>query len=257
MSLIESIESDADCFMVELTPPKGVELREHLDLTYKLRGGVEAYLVSDTPKGEVRMCPGVLARRLLEIGQESLLGMSCQGKNQCAMQAMLLGACADGIRWIVVARQGDIVDKAESWSDDSIMATARAHELLEAVRALSEGKDLAGHPISGPLTISGAAEIDPFVEGEAFKQELGETEIRAALGARFFITPPVDDVVEFEEKIHPFSGRGVPIVARLGTGGRAIEETVEMARELRRRCKGVCFVPDELDDTLPVIMAQL
>jgi len=213
VSLAESLVSERTCFCIELYPPKGIDLTTQLDLTYKLRGVIDAYVVPDNPGGAVRMCSTVLARRLLEIGQEPVLGLSCRDKNELALQATLLGACADGIHWFVASDGGAAHGNAKG---ESLPAGGlRPHELLAAARAFGEGKDLMGHPLSGALKISGGAEIDPFLQGEALKSELGGVELRAAVGAKFLMTPPVPDVGGFTEAIAPLTVFGVPIIARL------------------------------------------
>jgi 5,10-methylenetetrahydrofolate reductase len=274
--------------LVELRPPKGVVLEPLLDVAGRLRGRVDAVVVTDNAGAVMTACPIPVARRLVEQGHEVVLHVSCRDRNRLAVQSVLLGAAVEGVRNIMVTRglDGAYGDHPRA----RMVYDLEPHEVIKAARVLGEGKDLGGSQVDGTVDLLCGAEVNPWLEHEALDEELREAARRVEAGARFLITPAVHDI----ERLAPFLGKikalGAPVFARVLliksvgmaryltlniAGCRIPDEAIkrlrkapdkvaeslriaaEVAADLRKICDGVCFIPLGWEAHLPALMDQV
>lgn len=271
--------------LVELRPPKGVVLDELLGVAGRLRGRVDAVVVTDNAGAVMTLCPTAVARRLVGQGHEVVLHVSCRDRNRMALQSLLLGAAVEGVRNVVVSRGTD-----GAYGDHPrarMVYDLEPHELIKAIHVMGEGKDLGGSQIDGMVGLFCGAEVNPWYEHEALDEELREAARRVEAGARFLITPPVHDadkLAPFAEKVRPL---GVPLIARVlliksvgmarylnlniagcripdgsikrlrqapDKAAESLKIAAELAADLKPVCGGVCFVPLGWEAHLPALM---
>lgn len=274
--------------LVELRPPKGVVVDELLAVADRLGGRVDAVLVTDNAGAVMTLCPTVVCRRLVAAGHEAVLHVSCRDRNRMALQSLLLGAAAEGIKNVFVTRGTD-----GAYGDHPRARTVydlEVHELVAATATLSSGKDLSGNPVEGQVELACGAEVNPWFEGDALDDEIKEAGRRVEAGARFLMTPPVHDADKlraFASKLKPL---GVPLIARvillksvgmaryinLNVAGCRVPDTTirrlrkapdkaaesiriaaDLTRDLKEVCGGVCFVPLGWERQLPALMDLL
>ena len=125
----------------EIGPPKGTDVHEMDNELSHLKGLVQAVNVTDIQSSVMRLSGLAASIHLKQSGVEPVFQMVCRDRNRLALQADLLGASLFGIE-NVLALTGDHVvlgdhpGAAPVFDLDSV-------SLLEAIRILQSGKDLA------------------------------------------------------------------------------------------------------------------
>ena len=223
----------------ELNPPKGLDLAPMLEAARSLAGFVDAFNLTDSHNARMSMAPIGAARRLLDEGIEPILQMTARDRNRIAIQADLLAAAALGVSNVVLMT-GDAPSHGDH-PDAKAVFDLGSVEIIETVRGLNEGHDLAGNALRGTpnLCIGGVVNPgNPDLDGE-----MSRLAAKVEAGARFFQTQAVYDVPAFERfarRLDRFEGLGVAIVA-----GIIPIKSVRMARYLNENVPGI-DVPDAL-----------
>ena len=174
----------------EVTPPRGADVSRTLAAAAHLLGRVHAVNVTDGSRAMMRMCSLAVCRRLLDVGIEPVLQLTCRDRNRLALQADLLGAHALGIRNVLCltgdpVRSGD-QPKARPVND------LEAVRLLRQVQAFNAGED----PVKGSLP-DGATAL--FAGGAADPHSASWSALKSRItkkhgaGARFIQTQMVMD----------------------------------------------------------------
>jgi methylenetetrahydrofolate reductase (NADPH) len=78
----------------ELTPPKGVDLADVFAKADALRGCVDAFNLTESPRARMTIAPVAVGRLMLERGLEPIVQVTARDRNRIAIQADLLGAAA-------------------------------------------------------------------------------------------------------------------------------------------------------------------
>jgi len=235
----------ADCLtsgefikIVEIQPPKGVDLTKFLGYAEAIRGRVDGILVPELETSVMRLSSLAASRVLSENGFEAIHHTPCGHKNRIALQSELLGAYVLGLKTVWITRGdppsiGDHPESKEVFDLDT-------NDLLSAAKRLQEGYDLAGNELEGLPSFTVGSDFCAGVAGHILDLEVLEVEKKIRLGVDFFITTPVFDIGQFTavmEKIRPFN---VPVIASV-----MILKSVGMARYINKNIDGVT-VPDEI-----------
>ncbi len=133
--------------VAEIDPPKGAHLDAFLDTALKVRGRVDSVRVTDSEHAIMRMSPLAPCLALMDKTIDPIMIITGRDRNRISFQADLLSAAALGIKKIVI-KEGH--DPAEG--DQPVVRTSGDLDLvsmLQCVRALNSGKDLAGEPLDG------------------------------------------------------------------------------------------------------------
>lgn len=223
----------------EVAPPKGVDVTTVMTTARQLRG-VTAVNVTDNQGANMRMTPLVLAGLLAREGIEPILQLTCRDRNRMALQSDLLGAAALGVENLLLlsgdhARFGDHPAARSVFDLDSV-------QLLHGVTELSQGKDLAGKPLSGAPRFFAGAAVTP--EAEPFELTLQKFRKKAAAGAGFFQTQAVFQPQRLEQFMAEARACRVPVLV-----GVLLLRNARMARFLNERIPGV-RVPQPLIERL-------
>ena len=89
--------------MVEIVPPKGIDIRKEVEGAKFLKSvGVDAINIPDSPRASARMSNQALSLLMQqEVGIEAILHYTCRDRNVLGIQSDLLGAAATGIRNLI------------------------------------------------------------------------------------------------------------------------------------------------------------
>ncbi len=224
--------------VVEIQPPKGVDLTKFLGHAEAIRGRVHAILVPELETSIMRLSSLAASKILSEHGFEAIHHTPCGHKNRIALQSELLGAYVLGLKtvWITRGDPPNIGDHPEAKD----VFDLEPNDLLAAAKRLQEGYDLSGNDLEGAPTFTVGSAFSAGVSGHILDLEVLEVEKKIRLGVDFFITTPVFDIEHFAkvmEKIRPFK---VPVIASV-----MILKSVGMARYINKHIDGV-DVPDEI-----------
>jgi methylenetetrahydrofolate reductase (NADPH) len=203
-----------------------------------LLGHVHAVNVTDGSRAMMRMCSLAVCRRLLDVGIEPVLQLTCRDRNRLALQADLLGAHALGIRNVLCltgdpVRSGD-QPKAKPVND------LEAVRLLRQVQALNAGED----PVKGSLP-DGATAL--FAGGAADPHSASWSGLKSrihkkhAAGARFIQTQMVMDPERLRRFVDEITvPLGLPVLA-----GVFLLKSARNAQFINRVVPGAC-IPEAL-----------
>ena len=238
----DQLQSGRFLKIVEALPPKGVDVKGFEERLIPLKGRVEAIYVPSLQGGVMRMSSWVAGRYLLDRGYETICEISCAHQNRVAVQAELLGAYQLGIENIMAVAGDDpqLGDHPEAKAvfDIDIL------ELLGGIRNLQEGHDMSGGDLEGAPRFCVGTKVNASVRGKKIDDHMRAMEQMVGLGAEFFITTTVYDLVQFEAFMQKAQTFGVPIIA-----GLMVLKSAGMARYINKHVEGV-VVPEAIIERL-------
>jgi len=228
--------------VVEVLPPKGVDVKGLEERLIPLKGRVEAISVPSLQGGVMRMSAWGACRYLRDKGYETICEVSCAHQNRVAIQAELLGAYHLGIENImaVVGDDPKLGDHPEAKAVFDIDLLG----LLEAIKKLHTGYDMSGGDLEGAPRFCVGARLDASAQGHVLDLEMKEMEQKIRLGAEFFITTSVYDLAQFEVFMQKARTFGVPVIA-----GLMVLKSAGMARYINKHIEGV-VVPEGIIEQL-------
>lgn len=220
----------------EEPPPKGTDLAGLLQRTAHLRGWVDGVNLTESSSAVMTMSPVGAVPALLSQGHAPLLQITCRDRNRLALQADLLAAAALGAT-DVVCMAGDPIEAGDD-PDARPVFDLDTLELLQTVRLLNEGADLAGNALKGAPRFCVGAVVNPGAAD--LERELAHMEAKAEAGARFFQTQAVYDPAAFERFMARAERLKLPVLA-----GYILLKSGAMARRLNQMLPGI-HVPDTM-----------
>lgn len=204
----------------EVCPPKGCDCSEFLEKARRLAPLVDAVNITDNQGATMRISPLAAAALLMREGIEPIYQITCRDRNRLALQSDLLGAAALGIS-NVLALSGDHISFGDHRAGKPVFDLDSV-QLLQAIRGLGEGQDMAGKRIAGsPAFFVGAAAAP---EAEPFELTTFKLEKKVAAGASFFQTQAVFDperLALFTEAIKPLQVKVIAGILLLKSAGMA------------------------------------
>lgn len=242
MSFKNNLDSDQFLVIAELEPPKGIDTSVLLRNADNLRGRAHAVLIPEMSGAIMRMGATGASYLLKQKGLETIVNITCRDRNRLALQADLLSCHALGLGNMFISKGDEITSgdhiEAKPVQDLDVI------NLLETIKKLQKGIDLAGNDLSGIPQFCVGSEINPGLKGGALEVEIVEMENKIKTGADFFFTPTLYDlnaIENFIKKVAPFK---VPVFPRV-----TILKSVGMARFMCRHIDGV-LIPDDIFDRL-------
>ncbi len=174
-------DPDKRPFAVELDPPDNADIHRFMAGARELvTRGTAAITVADCPIGRARMDASLLACKLhRELGVDVLPHMTCRDRNLNAIQALLLGLCAEGVHH-VLAVTGDPIPSAQRDEVKSVY-NFNSRMLAGYITALAEG------PLSTPFHIFGALNVN----ARNFDMQLKLALEKEQKGVCGFLTQPI------------------------------------------------------------------
>jgi methylenetetrahydrofolate reductase (NADPH) len=193
----------------ELTPPKGIDLSDVFAKAQSLKGYVDAFNLTESPRARMAIAPAAVARLLLDRDIEPIVQITARDRNRIAIQADILGAAALGARNFVFMA-GDPPANGDH-PDAKPVFDLNSNQMLRAGHELSQGRDMAGNPLRGtPILFLGATANPGAVDLQA---EVVNTRRKIDAGAQFLQTQAVYERATVEKFLDAVKPDGVAILA--------------------------------------------
>jgi len=241
VSLRERLAAGGFAVTAEISPPRGAGTQQITATAALLKDWVDAVNVTDNQGSHVRLASWAGSLAVIGAGLEPVMQMTCRDRNRIALQSDLLGACALGIRNVLVMtgdhpKFGDHPGAKPVFDLDSI-------QLLWTLRTMRDRHLLlSGRRVDpAPECFLGAVE-NPFAPPAAFRAErLGK---KIAAGAQFVQTQFVFDVAAFARWMGQVRDLGLPERCAIlpGVGAVRSRRALDFMRD---QVPGV-YVPDDV-----------
>ncbi len=238
MSFEEKIKKGDFVILGEFEPPKGADFSNMLKNANLVKGRIDAIVVPEMANAVMKASSLGGCIYLQNHGFETVFQVCCRDRNRLALQADILSASALGIPNIMVVpgediRFGDHPKAREVYDLQPL-------ELVQAIRTLQNGRDLAGIELNGAPRFFVGSIINIGVMGGALDIELENLGKMINEGVEFVITTPVFDLHNFNQflkKIEDYNVFVIPTVLLLKSAG--------MARYISRNIRHI-FIPEEM-----------
>jgi len=197
--------------MVEIVPPKGIDISKELEGARFLKSvGVDAINIPDSPRASARMSNQALSLLIQQqVGIEPILHYTCRDRNVLGIQSDLLGAAATGIRNLICIT-GD-PPKMGNYPDATAVFDVDAIGLVNVVHSLNRGLDIGGNPIgTGTAFVIGVG-ANPGISD--LDEEVRRFEYKVEAGAEYAVTQPVFDLALLETFIRRIEHYRIPVIA--------------------------------------------
>src|SRR6202040_4038939 len=197
--------------MVEIVPPKGIDIRKELEGARFVKSvGVDAINIPDSPRASARMSNQALALLMQqEVGIEAILHYTCRDRNVLGIQSDLLGAAATGIRNLICIT-GD-PPKMGNYPDATAVFDVDAIGLVNIVHNLNRGLDIGANPIGAGTSFVIGVGANPGLPN--LDEEIKRFEYKVAAGAEYVVTQPVFDLNLLENFLRRIEHCRIPVIA--------------------------------------------
>ena len=228
--------------VVEVFAPRGWDLEGVVAQAKRFRElGAAAVNIPDYPKSGARasaLSLGVLVEQQGDV--EVLLHYCCRDRTLIGMQSDLVGAHAMGVRNVLLVT-GNPAPRAH-YADATSVFDVDAIGLTNMVSRLNRGLDIGGQPVGAPTRFHVGVGFNPFAPGpdEEWRRLMHKVEA----GAEFVVTPPIFDTEAFAPVLDRLEAAGLPVLA-----GLAALDGLRHAEFLASEVAGV-KIPDRLFDRL-------
>jgi len=239
MSLQPLFEAGKFIITTEVGPPKGTDITELEEAAEVLRGRVDAANVTDQQSSVMRLGSLPVCHMLKDKGLDPVFQITCRDRNRLALQSDLLSAWVLGVENVLaitgdLPALGDHPQAKPVYDLDSV-------QLLEVIRGLNEGHDMAGNELKGKPSLFPGAVVNPGANTEAaLELQLIKMGKKIKAGARFFQTQAIYEPESFAKFMKRAEGFKTPVLA-----GIIPLKSAGMARFMNKNVAGV-FVPEEL-----------
>src|SRR5579859_2028936 len=220
----------------ELTPPKGVDLTEMFAKAELLKGSVDAFNLTESPRARMAIAPAAVARLLLDRAIEPIVQITARDRNRIAIQADILGAAAMGVRNFVFMA-GDPPQNGDHPEAKPVF-DLNSNQMLSAGHQLAQGRDMTGNPLRGTPNLFLGATANPGATD--LQAEATNTRRKIDAGAQFLQTQAIYERATLERFLDAVKPDGVAILA-----GIIPLKSAKMAGWLNASVPGI-RVPDRL-----------
>jgi len=224
----------------EVGPPKGTnidKMLQHIDL---LKDKVDALNVTDNQSWVMRISSLAVCKLIREHGGEPILQITCRDRNRLALQSELLSASILGVN-NVLCLTGDYITIGDHTEAKPVFDLDSV-QLIQALRQMEKGKDLAGNDLQGAPQFFAGAVVTP--EADPLEPQLLKFEKKVKVGAEFFQTQAIYEMGNFKKFMQYARQFKVKIMA-----GIVLLTSAGMARYMNQNVPGI-FVPQELIDEM-------
>jgi 5,10-methylenetetrahydrofolate reductase len=211
MSLKKKMSAGEFAVMAEMHTPKGVDISEIVTNARRLKGRVDAVVIPDMDNGIMHMSAlagGVLMKQQ---GLEAMIHVYGRDRNRMALQGDLLAAHVLGISNLLVVRGEEMINGDHR--DARIVDDLDEVGILNMIRTLQGGLDLAGFELKGAPEFTAGCAIAPVVDDAQLAAEIESAKKKVAAGAGFVVAPAVFDMAYYAKMIEKLKPLGVPVVA--------------------------------------------
>ena len=210
MGLQKQISSGDFVVMAEMNTPKGVDITEMVTSARRINERVDAVIIPDMDNGVMRMSALAGGFLMNQQGIEAIIHVYGRDRNRMALQGDILAAHVLGIQNLLVVHGEDMSygDHADAKPVDDLDELG----LLNALRSLQGGADLAGFELKGSPDFTVGCTMGPAADERTLEKELDLTRKKIEAGAQYVITPPVFDPEPFRVFMEKAEGLKVPII---------------------------------------------
>jgi methylenetetrahydrofolate reductase (NADPH) len=211
MSLKKKLSAGEFAVMAEMHTPKGVDISEIVTNARRLKGRVDAVVIPDMDNGIMHMSAlagGVLMKQQ---GLEAMIHVYGRDRNRMALQGDLLAAHVLGISNLLVVRGEEMINGDHR--DARIVDDLDEVGILNMIRTLQGGLDMAGFELKGAPEFTAGCAIAPVVDDAQLAAEIESAKKKVAAGAGFVVAPAVFDMAYYAKMIEKLKPLGVPVVA--------------------------------------------
>ena len=197
--------------MVEIVPPKGIDIRKEVEGARFLKSvGVDAVNIPDSPRASARMSNQALSLLIQrDVGIDAILHYTCRDRNVLCIQSDLLGAAAVGIKNLICIT-GD-PPKMGNYPDATAVFDVDAIGLVNIVHSLNHGLDLGGNPIGTGTGFVIGVGANPGITD--LDEEIRRFEYKVEAGAEYAVTQPVFDLALLENFLRRIEHCKIPVIA--------------------------------------------
>ncbi len=237
MTLEEKIKSGEFAVIGEFEPPKGADFSPLLDNANRVRGRIDAYMIPEMANAVMKASSLGGCAYLQNQSLETVLQLCCRDRNRLALQADIIAAAALGVANIMAVPGEEIKygdhPQARPVNDLDLM------ELLETLKKLQEGKDMAGIELKGAPKFFLGSPVDTGASGGLLDLELENLGKRVDLGVKYVITNPVFDLKGLEQFVKRVDTNRVAVIPTV-----LLLKSAGMARYIDRNIKGISIPPE-------------
>lgn len=213
MSFQKRLTSGEFVVLAEMNTPKGVDISQLITNARRIKGRVDAVVVPDMDNGVMRMSALAGGVLMQQQGIEAVIHLYCRDRNRMALQGDILAAHVLGIQNLVVVHSEPMANGDHR--DAKTVNDLDELGLIEAIRSLKQGKDLAGFDLEGAPDFIAGCTIPAFTDDAQMAAELETAGQKVRAGAQFVVTPPVFDVDRFGDFLSRAKDLGVPVIATI------------------------------------------
>ncbi|MGD9162733.1 MAG: methylenetetrahydrofolate reductase [Desulfobacteraceae bacterium] len=237
MSLKNKIKSGQFVVIEEFEPPKGADFSSFQKNANLVKGRVDAFVVPEMANAVMKAGSLGGCAYLQNEGHETVYQVCSRDRNRLALQADILTAGALGIPNIMAVQGEDIHfgdhPKARAVNDlDSL-------ELIETIKTLQNGKDLAGIELTGAPDFFMGSLIDTNAPGGLLELELEAIKKKIDNGVEFLITNPIFDIHNFRQFVRRIKDMDVALIPTV-----LLLKSAGMARYIDRNMKNISIPPE-------------
>jgi methylenetetrahydrofolate reductase (NADPH) len=255
MALRDRLRRGRFVILGEFEPPKGSDFSTLLNHANQVRGRVDAIVVPEMANAVMKASSLGACAVFREHGIETVLQVCCRDRNRLALQADLLAAGALGIPSVMGVAGEEISHgdhpQARTVNDLDLV------ELLEVIRKLAGGRDMAGIELRGAPGFLVGSTVDSSATGGLLEIEMDSLEKKIASGVEFVVTRPVFDLHLFKQFLRRIDTGKVAVIATV-----LLLKSAGMARYIDRNVKGVSIpsdlirgiqkAPDKVDECIRI-----
>jgi methylenetetrahydrofolate reductase (NADPH) len=238
MHLKRKFDTGEFAILVEMEPPKGVDVSSMVAGAAKVKHKVDAFIVPEMSSAVMRMSALGGAMVLQKNGINTVMQVCCRDRNRLALQADLLSAYACGV-FSIMAVAGDDPSFGDHHHTKPVYDIDLAG-LLKVIQNLQNGRDMAGIDLSGKPSFLVGSTVNAGLEGADLEKEMEEINKKIDAGVRFLITSPVFDL----QAIEPFLKKAAKTQARI-IPTVLLLKSMGMARYIQQNMKHI-RLPQEL-----------
>jgi methylenetetrahydrofolate reductase (NADPH) len=237
MHMQKKLEARDFVILAELEPPKGTDVSDLVANATKVKGRVDAFVISEMGNAVMRLSALGGSLLLANRGLETVMQVCCRDRNRLALQGDLLAAAALGVNNVMAVSGEDITHgdhhRARAVNDVDLL------ELLGAMKAMKSGKDMAGVELKGSPEFFVGAAVN-LSSGSA-EVELAALDQKMAAGARFFVTTPIFDLTVLERFMNRLGDRQAYLIPTV-----LLLKSVGMARYIDRHMEHIEIPPETI-----------
>jgi methylenetetrahydrofolate reductase (NADPH) len=237
MHMQKKLEARDFVILAELEPPKGTDVSDLVANAAKVKGRVDAFVISEMGNAVMRLSALGGSLLLANRGIETVMQVCCRDRNRLALQGDLLAAAALGVNNVMAVSGEDITHgdhhRARAVNDVDLM------ELLSAMQTMKSGKDMAGVELKGAPDFFVGAAVN-LSSGSA-EVELAALDKKMEAGASFFVTTPIFDLTVLDRFLQRLGNRQAYLIPTV-----LLLKSVGMARYIDRHIEHIDIPPETI-----------